>query len=253
MKWYKHDTDASSDAKIKKLLLRYGATGYAVYFHCLELIVAAVDENRITFELEHDSEIIADNLKIVGNASESGMEIVEKIMRYIVELKLFENHDGRITCMKVLKRLDQSMTSNAQMRRIIAGAKESNGKIMIESGPHHDSVMIESCKSRGDETRGDEKEKKRAPKTAYAENVHMTEEQHGKLVAKYGRAQTESMIAKLDAYKGSKGKAYKSDYHAILTWVVDSCEAKPVQQTRKVCEVCAGEFVGEGLRCPSCK
>ena len=64
MNWFKHDTDASNDAKIKKLILRYSATGYAVYFHGLELIAAGINENNITFELEHDAEIIADNLKI---------------------------------------------------------------------------------------------------------------------------------------------------------------------------------------------
>jgi hypothetical protein len=26
MKWFKHDTDASSDAKVKKLLIKHGAT-----------------------------------------------------------------------------------------------------------------------------------------------------------------------------------------------------------------------------------
>ena len=29
------------------------------------------------------------------------------------------------------------------------------------------------------------------------------------------------MIEILDNYKGAKGKRYKSDYRAILTWVVD--------------------------------
>ena len=32
MKWFKHDTDASNDAKLKKLILKYGAEGYAIYF-----------------------------------------------------------------------------------------------------------------------------------------------------------------------------------------------------------------------------
>jgi len=56
MRWFKHDTDASSDAKIKKLLIRHGAVGYAIYFHCLELIASDICETNITFELEHDSE-----------------------------------------------------------------------------------------------------------------------------------------------------------------------------------------------------
>lgn len=138
MKWFKHDSDASSDAKIKKLLIRYGAVGYAVYFHCLELIAGNVSNDNITFELEHDSEIIADNLRIKGTAEKSGVQVVEEIMHYIVQLKLFENHDGRITCFKMIKRLDSSMTSNAAFRKLIADAKKSHDLM----GESHDSVMM---------------------------------------------------------------------------------------------------------------
>ena len=138
MKWFKHDSDASSDAKIKKLVIRHGAIGYAVYFHCLELIAGNVSNDNITFELEHDSEIIADNLRIKGTAEKSGVQVVEEIMHYIVQLKLFENHDGRITCFKMIKRLDSSMTGNPAFRKLIADAKKSHDLI----GESHDSVMM---------------------------------------------------------------------------------------------------------------
>ena len=71
MNWFQHDTASTQDAKIKKLLIRHGAIGYAVYFHCLELIAADISETNLTFELEHDSEIIADNLKISGTGDKS--------------------------------------------------------------------------------------------------------------------------------------------------------------------------------------
>jgi hypothetical protein len=138
MKWFKHDSDASSDAKIKKLIIRYGAVGYAVYFHCLELIAGNVSNDNITFELEHDSEIIADNLRIKGTADKSGVQVVEEVMRYIVQLELFENHDGRITCFKMIKRLDSSMTSNPAFRKLIADAKNSHDLL----GKNHDTVMM---------------------------------------------------------------------------------------------------------------
>lgn len=135
MKWFKHDSNASSDAKIKKLLIRHGAVGYAVYFHCLELIAGNVSNENITFELEHDSEIIADNLRIRGTNDKSGVEIVEEIMRYIIDLELFENNSGRITCFKMIKRLDSSMTSNPKFRKLILEAKEHH-ELLDES---HDS------------------------------------------------------------------------------------------------------------------
>lgn len=156
MKWFKHDSDASSDAKIKKLVIRHGAVGYAVYFHCLELIAGNVSNDNITFELEHDSEIIADNLRIRGTNDKSGMQIVEEIMRYITELELFENHDGRITCFKMIKRLDSSMTSNPTFRKLILEAKDNHDYLNEshdKSNESHDGIMINEQKVMQEENR----------------------------------------------------------------------------------------------------
>lgn len=148
LKWFKHDADASTDAKISKLLIRYGAIGYAVYFHCLELIAGNVSNENITFELEHDSEIIADNLRIRGTSDKSGMEIVEEIMCYIITLGLFENHDGRITCFKMIKRLDSSMTSNPKFRKLILEAKEHHD--LLDESHDYNKESHDTVKSSAD-------------------------------------------------------------------------------------------------------
>lgn len=64
------------------------------------------------------------------------------------------------------------------------------------------------------------KEVKNIPKVKYAEFVSMTEAEHQKLLETYGEADTQELIEILDNYKGSKGKTYKNDYRAILSWVV---------------------------------
>lgn len=66
------------------------------------------------------------------------------------------------------------------------------------------------------------KKKKSEPtKILFAENVKMTEVEYYTLVNDYGEAATGRMIQILDNYKGSKGVTYKSDYRAILSWVID--------------------------------
>jgi len=65
------------------------------------------------------------------------------------------------------------------------------------------------------------KEDEQPGKVKYAEFVKMTEEEYGKLVAQYGKEMTARMIEVLDNYKGQNGKTYKSDYRAILNWVVE--------------------------------
>jgi len=131
MNWFQHDTDATQDAKLKKLLIRQGAIGYAVYFHCLELVASDISESNLTFELEHDSEIIASNLFIKGTAEKSGIEIVESVMRDIIDIGLFSESNGRVFCIKLLKRISLSMTSSPSFRTAINSKKDE----------YHDTVM----------------------------------------------------------------------------------------------------------------
>jgi hypothetical protein len=136
VQWFKHDADATTDAKLKKVILRHGAEGYAVYFHCLELIAGNVDISHVTFELEHDAEIIADNLRIRGTAEKSGIAIVEDIMRFLVDLGLFSENDGRIYCIKMASRMDKSMVSRPM-------------RSLLESSANHGSAMAQPCTSHG--------------------------------------------------------------------------------------------------------
>lgn len=77
----------------------------------------------------------------------------------------------------------------------------------------------------------DSKGKKEEEKIHFADFVTMTNAEHEKLVSTYGTEFTDQCIEILDNYKGSKGKEYKSDYRAILSWVVD--EAKKRNQQNK--------------------
>ena len=61
----------------------------------------------------------------------------------------------------------------------------------------------------------------KAKKYKYAEFVTLTRDEYAKLCEEYGEDPAKRMIEILDNYKGAKGKKYKSDYRAILTWVVD--------------------------------
>ena len=61
---------------------------------------------------------------------------------------------------------------------------------------------------------------KKKPKTHYAPDVMLTEDEYAKLLEGYGEDGAKWMIQKLDDYKASRGMTYKSDYRAILSWVV---------------------------------
>lgn len=58
----------------------------------------------------------------------------------------------------------------------------------------------------------------------FGEFVSMTDTEFKALTDRFGEGPTREMIEALDNYKGSKGKRYKSDYRAILSWVVKRYE-----------------------------
>lgn len=58
-------------------------------------------------------------------------------------------------------------------------------------------------------------------KYKYAENVTLTRDEYAKLCEEHTEEAAKRMIEILDNYKGQSGKRYKSDYRAILNWVVN--------------------------------
>lgn len=140
MKWYKHDTNAHADAKLKKVRMKYGLEGYGMYWYCLELIAASVDVDNLTFELEHDAEIISHDTGI-------HYERVNEMMTYMVDLGLFENDNGAVTCLKLAKRLDKSMTSNPRMRELIEKVKKNHDPVMTKpDGIMQDKIRLDKNK-----------------------------------------------------------------------------------------------------------
>lgn len=155
MEWFKHDSNANLDEKLQEVLLDYGLEGYGLYWYCIELIVGKVSADNITFELKHDARVIARN-------TNSTVQKVEEMMKRFVDVGLFENIDGRITCLKVARRLMTSATSNPKMRGLIQDIKTNHAILpdtsldamkQPSSCRRHDGVMQE-------ENRIDKKERK---------------------------------------------------------------------------------------------
>jgi hypothetical protein len=144
MKWFKHDSDAHADAKLRKVRLKYGMQGYGLYWYCLELIARGVEKHRLTFELEHDAELIADDTGI-------SRDLVEDMMRFMSDIGLFEQSCGVITCLKMAHRTDE----------YTAKLISKSPNVPIVSRQHPDSLGTKSVlleEKRREEKRTDKKE-----------------------------------------------------------------------------------------------
>lgn len=109
--------------------------------------------------------------------------------------------------------------------------KETYEKDMLNICNSYEEHMENENININNNSKKDSKGKKEEEKIHFADFVTMTNVEHEKLVSTYGTEFTDQCIKILDNYKGSKGKEYKSDYRAILSWVVD--EAKKRKQENK--------------------
>lgn len=149
MKWFKHFTRAHEDRAIERLIMEFGLVGYGLYFYCIEIIAGSLEVDNITFGLEPDAEILARRLQ-------TDKETVEAIMRRCVDLRLFEvAENGRITCLKIGKFFDQTMTSNPGMRSLFAKYHHVKYQNSDKVGLNSDKIMIHSDQIRLDEIRLD--------------------------------------------------------------------------------------------------
>jgi len=92
--------------------MKYGMEGYGLYWYCLELVAKSVEKHNLTFELEHDAELIAADTKI-------HYERVEEMMTDFVKWRLFESSGGSITCLKMATRTDEYTQKLIRSRVIV--------------------------------------------------------------------------------------------------------------------------------------
>lgn len=115
---------------------------------------------------------------------------------------------------KELKEYIDSKEKEKTISLIIEKEKVENEKNIKES-----SINIER-----------KKVKKEPEKHFYAPCVKLTEDEYSKLVIGYGKEGAAWMIQKLDDYKAARGTVYKSDYRAILNWVVKEYQKEQIKQ-----------------------
>ena len=82
------------------------------------------------------------------------------------------------------------------------------------------------------------KVKESISKDKYMDFVFLSLEEHKKLIAQFGEKVTNEKLQSLNDYIGSKGVAYKSHYHTILSWSRKDDPKNPEQPKIKTCFHC---------------
>ena len=91
--------------------------------------------------------------------------------------------------------------SNKQTNKQLTSNQQATNK-QLTTNKNDKNVRMKECKK----------------KDIYAEFVSLTKDEYEKLIGQFGQAGTDDRIERLNLYKGSTGKKYKSDYLTILNW-----------------------------------
>jgi hypothetical protein len=247
MKWFKHFSNAKYDAKVMRLIRKYGLKGFGLYFAMIEYAA---------FQLTTDNPIpdIEENSQDIANFFGEDTILIEEIMLFCINEELLEQDEntGRMMCMKLLCHLDNTMSNNPEVKKILDNFKKLEETYSNLKQIRLDKNRLDKIKLDKNRLESPDKKKKRPKqinKVEYAKYVFMEDKEYKKLIDRYGEEETKRAIAKLNNYKGSHGKKYKSDYRAILSWVIDSLKIKEIDKKTR-CPECGMDT--NGSLCKSC-
>ncbi|MEY2702799.1 MAG: hypothetical protein RLY43_1437 [Bacteroidota bacterium] len=119
MKWFKHDSNALTDAKIEKLIAKHSILGYGIYFAIVEIIAQRLESNNPKLEMEHDTELLSFKFH-------TAEEKINEVINTLINLNLLQKTENGIACYKLINRLDNTLSQNIEIRKLLANFQENN-------------------------------------------------------------------------------------------------------------------------------
>lgn len=172
--------------------------------------------------------------------NDARLEVYDAIVQYAFEGTTIEfgSSLAKVAFAFIKKEIDNESKRQAEIsaKRRNAGKqggapKNNRNAIRIKEEERQESPIsapAQQVNLFGDVEPVEQKEKPKKPtkpsKHKYAEFVLLSEAEYQKLVDAHGKEGADWMIEKLDNYKAARGMTYKSDYRAILNWVVKEYE-----------------------------
>ena len=210
--YYPLNVDFLQDIKVRKIMRACGSQSITILISLLSSIYR--DEGYYVVWDNDMSFLVADE---VGASEGAVLEVVNKAVQIdFFNSKLFEEHNI-LTSKGIQKRFLEAVSRRKKVKLF----EEYLLVDLVNDYKNIDNVNINSINvNRSTQSKVKESKEKKS-KVKYAEYVSMDKDEYAKLITDHGEENTKKMITVLDNYKGASGKSYKSDYRAILNWVID--------------------------------
>ena len=212
---------------------KFGNDGYAFWFKLLEML-GRNDGHVIDVRNEAEWEYLISVTRVDDQTCEDILNLLAKLQA--IDPELCENRI--IWCQNFVDGIKDAYryrTSETPIRPSIPYKKPTSTGVSDIRNPE---TKVKETKVK--------KSKVPPPiappeKIKFGEFVSLPQDEHNTLVERYGQGDTARMIDILDNYKGARGKRYKSDYRAILSWVVARLEEE--REKRSALQDASGQRV----------
>lgn len=181
--------------------------GYGLYWAIIEMM-----RNEEDYKLNLNK----NTYRAIKTLTNTNIDVEKYIQDCINEYELFKQENEKFYSKSLLRRMSEK-DKKSEIARERANKRWNNNALVMQKQCTSNANKVKESKENENKINKKEQEEK----IHFADFVTMTNAEHEKLVSTYGTEFTDQCIKILDNYKGSKGKKYKSDYRAILSWVVD--------------------------------
>ena len=207
--FFSHDSNAKDDPKCVMLIEQLGLEGYGIYWVLIETL--------------RDQPLYRYPVALIPALARRYNTTAEKMRTVVNSYGLFVVDENEFFSLSLMERME-NLDCKRELARL-AGKKSAVKRALLNTGSTDVQQTLDGCSTDVQLVKYSKvNESKVKHKNHYSEFVTMTPEEYQKLVDVYGEEATKQMIDILDNYEGSKGKTYKDDYRAILSWVVKRYE-----------------------------
>lgn len=213
--YFSHDSNAITDTKILNMRADYGLEGYGLYWAVIEMM-----RNEEDYKLE----ISKNTYRAIKSLTNTTIDVQQYIDDCINDYKLFKEDNDKFYSDSLLRRMLEKDKKTELARERANKRWNNNANSMQKQCTSNANKVKENKEKEIKENKSKVNKKEQEEKVHFAEFVSMTNAEYEKLVSTYGTDFVDQCIDVLDNYKGANGKSYKSDYRAILNWVIDRVE-----------------------------
>jgi len=197
--YFPHDYNSRTDPKLVKLAMKLGMEGIGIYWCIIEILY------------EQNGYVTLDNIEAIAFELHTECDRIKNVLQ---DFNLFKFKDERFFSESILRRLKERKSKSEKTRK----SAETRWNKVREDDTNALQSQSECNAIKEKESKVNKRKEK---KIEYTEFVSMLPKEYEKLIQEHGEADTKIFIEILNNYKGAKGIKYKSDYLAILNWVID--------------------------------